>query len=628
LRVTYKRYRNFCSDILKKQKRDYERQQIQITKNNNKLLWKTIKEITYTKKPKEDSSMLLLKNDPIKSINDVNSFFVNVGKKLAENIIRVPGVNKSSSLNHCLNSFVLLPTDCNEVKSLINNLKTDCSVGLDLISADILKTFVDILVLPITHICNLALSTGIFPSAFKKSRITPIYKSGSKDCINNYRPISILSTLSKILERIMNNRLIKYLEDQKLLAQAQFGFRVGKSTADAVHKVTDFLVNNLDNKKKTAAVFLDIAKAFDTVSVEIMINKLENLGVRDLQLKLFRDYLSNRTQCVQIDNFISEELPIYCGVPQGSILGPTLFLVYINDLCQQTIPNAKIVTFADDTALLFSGDTWDEVFSCAQKGYNQVTQWLKANILSLNVEKTFFMTFSLRDQCPNNPNFNIISHSCNNDNDISCMCPRLQKSRCVRYLGVMIDDRLTFQSHIDTVTSRVRKLIVIFKNLRHIADMNLIRSVYFALCQSILSYCVIAWGGAIKSTLLKLERAQRAVLKVSLSLPYRHPTVDLYDRCNVLTVRQLFILEVLLKQHSTIKYEPHVVNKKRRKDIVCINKRFNSSFSHRFFCYQGANLYNRANRILSMYSSPKGKCKTSIRNWLQKLCYISTEDLL
>lgn len=522
----------------------------------------------------------------------------------------------------------MLPTDCNEVKSVINALKIDCAVGLDMITADILRTFVDILTPPITYICNLSLSTGVFPKAFKKSRIHPIHKGGARDCVNNYRPISILPTLSKILERIINKRIVKYLEYKKLLSEAQFGFRSGKSSADAAHEVTDFVVQNLDSRKKVLAIFLDLAKAFDTVCVDKLLNKLEKLGVRDLQLKLFQDYLSDRTQCVQIGDHISGELPITFGVPQGSILGPTLFLTYINDLCQLDLPNARIITFADDTVLLFSGNSWDQVFSCAQNGFDQICQWLKTNSLTLNVDKTKFLTFTLRYNNLDLSNYNIVYHTCSNSDSQPCSCPRLQKSTTIKYLGIMIDDRLNFRCHVDMIASRVRKLMSIFKNLRCVADSKLIKTVYYALCQSVLTYCISVWGGTAKSTILKLERAQRGILKVCMSLPYRHPTTELYEKCGVLTVRQLYILQTIIKQHSTLKYEPNIINSKRRKDIVCTQKKFNCTFSHRFFCYQGCNLYNKINRILTYYSLPKQKLKIIVKEWLQKLSYTDTEKLV
>lgn len=627
-KTTYKRYRNFCSSLLKKLKRDYEKLQFENAGKSSKKIWKIVKEITYSTKPKDSLTDLISTNDPQNSANNVNQYFANVGKTLAEKIMKNNLRTGPITNNSCSHSFCLLPTDEAEVRSLISGLRSDCSVGLDLISGDILKSNMDILTIPITYICNLSLTTGVFPKIYKKSRVHPIHKSGDRDCVNNYRPISILPTLSKILERIINKQLVNYLESKNLLSQAQFGFRAKRSTADAVSELTNYIVNNIDSKRKTIGIFLDLAKAFDTVSVPILLTKLESLGVRDLQLELLKDYLTDRTQCVKIGNITSEEVPVTFGVPQGSILGPTLFLVYINDICQLMLPDSKTVAFADDTALLFSGSSWHEVFVKAQLGMNTVISWLNKNLLTLNVEKTNFITFTIQSNDKPDPSLRIVCHSCPNANDTICQCPNLKNTESTKYLGVIIDRNLKFSDHLNLLTARVRRLMVIFKALRNTAPKSVLKSVYYALCQSQLEYCITTWGGTCKTHLLKVERAQRALLKVSLFLPFYHPTTDLYSKWEVLTVRQLFILRTVMKQHALTTFEPERFRNKRRKHAVCSSSSFKTKFARRFFCYQGSNLYNKLNRSLALYPLPKTKCKSLVSDWLKKLDYNFTESLL
>lgn len=570
---------------------------------------------------------LIKSNKNNNTVNDINKYFVNVGKMLAEKITETPSNYLPNTSDSHANSFVLLPTDLNEIITLIKSLKVDCSTGLDMISAKILKSFILILATPIKHICSLAFDTGVFPDRFKTSRILPIYKAGDRDCVNNYRPISILPTLSKILERLLNNRLTSFLKKNEILAKNQFGFRSKKSTADAVHELTDFVVNNLDKKKKTVGIFLDLSKAFDTVSVPILVSKLEKIGIRGVQLNLFKDYLMNRKQCVQIENHTSEELDIEYGVPQGSILGPTLFLIYINDLCLTSLTNGKIITYADDTVLLFSGDSWQEVYSTAQNGFDSVNKWLRSNILTLNSDKTRVVNFFIRETNIQ-INHDIVYHNCLNFKSTNCSCPKIQKTTSIKYLGVIIDDKLNFYAHLDLLSARIRKLIVIFKNLRHVSDWKLLKSVYLALCQSLLTYCITSWGGTAKTHLLKVERAQRAVLKVCHFLPFHFSTNELYKKCDVLTVRQLYIAQTVLKQHSSKSYDPTVRAKKRRKDIVCRVTAPNTKFAKHFFCFQGGNLYNKANRALAIHDNNKISCKINVQNWLKKQDYDTTEGLL
>lgn len=626
--TTYKRYRNFCNGLLKKLKREYEHCQIQnALKTNNKMLWDTIKKVTHTNKEHNPASNLICPFNPADSVNNINYFFANIGSKLTDTTHNISHLSPPLIPSQPF-SFFLNPIEEEEVKNVILSIKKPNSVGRDNISGAFLKRYYQILVPPLTHIYNLMFSTGIFPDEFKLAEVIPVHKSGNRDCVNNYRPISILSTISKIAEKLLNKRLIDYLETKNILSSSQFGFRTLKSTNDAVHEVIDHVVDKLDKKKKVLAIFLDLAKAFDTVSIPLLLNKLEKIGIRNMQLKLLTNYLKNRQQRVRIGDIISADLPITCGVPQGSVLGPTLFLIFINDLCNLTIPNGKIVMFADDTVLIFHGETWEQTYSFAQTGFDMVNYWLMKNSLTLNVDKTKIMPFTIKNtQLSAHNQFSIIAHVCSSG--LACSCSKLTITYSMKYLGVLIDNTLSFAQHIDLLSSRTRKMIFIFKNLRHIADYKIIKMVYIAFCQSILSYCITVWGGMPKTKILKLERAQRAVLKVSLFLPFRFPTNELYSIADVLTIRKLFILNIILKQHSLLHYDPDKNATKRLKHLVCptLNYRF-SAFSKKFFCFLGGYLYNKINKNTSIYPLTKSICKRVITLWLKSLNYDATENLL
>lgn len=630
LQVTYKRYRNFCNDLLKKIKNEYDKMELQTAATtDNKKLWNKIKDLTHTKKPKNEASQLINTLDPISSTNVINEFFVNIGKNIADRCCS-GNMNPPPPLKPHPHSMVFLPTDLEEVGNIIHSLKPNCAVGYDNIPASVVKRYTQILIAPMVFICNLSINSGKFPDAWKIAEIRPIFKSGDGACINNYRPISILPALSKVLERIMKKRLVDYLEENLLLSPSQYGFRSGLSTSDAIHDLTKFVSGKLDVNKKVIVIFIDLAKAFDTVSVPILIRKLENIGIRDVQLKLFSDYLSNRFQRVKVDEWTSGDLPVVHGVPQGSIVSPPLFLTFINDLCELKLPNGKIISFADDTALMFEADTWPEVYSCAQAGFNIVLSWLANNKLALNVDKTKYMSFFIKKPTCSLNNFKITAHSssCLLPHSTHCQCPHIQHTDSIKYLGVILDNTLSFHLHIDTLASRIRKLIYVFKNLRHVADSRIMKTVYFALCQSLISYCITVWGGANKTSMLRIERAQRAVLKVSNYLPFLFPTKELYERNEVLTVRQLFILNTILRKHSLLTYNPALFEGKRRKHAVCPSIRFHTAFARRHFDFLGNYLYNKINKSLSIYALPKQLCKKKLSAWLQKLDYDATEQLL
>lgn len=482
----------------------------------------------------------------------------------------------------------------------------------------------------ITRLCILCLQQGIFPRDLKRSIIHPIYKNGNRDDINNYRPISVLPVLSKVIEKVINIRLKKFFNTFNVISNSQYGFQEGISTEDAIMDLTKSISKHLDNKEKTLCIFLDLKKAFDTVSIPILIRKLETLGIRGTFLKLLTNYLQNRSQTVKLDNIFSsnEETSNY-GVPQGSVLGPTLFLAYINDLTNIKLANGKVFSYADDTAILFHGKSWSEVFKLAEAGLDQVIQWLNLNLLSLNTTKTNYIAFSIQDSTQPNPNLTITAHYCgSNDNSAhTCNCPKLERLSSTKYLGVMLDRNLSWHSQINLVSNRARKLIWIFKYLRDITDKQLITYIYTTLVQSILLYCIPIWGGTYKTKFISIERAQRVILKVMLHKKKRYSTNKLYSDANVLTVRQLYILQCILKTHKSIIIDPNKLKKRKQHSVITklVSKTVAVSKQYSF---QSIKLYNRINKLLNIYTCSYYQCKTKVAIWLKSLNYQQTEDLL
>ncbi|KAL4703558.1 hypothetical protein ACJJTC_000195 [Scirpophaga incertulas] len=312
LSLTYKRYRNFCNNLLKNLKREYERVEFEKAKNNPKKTWEIIRKVTQTEKS-HTAPLELLKifEDPNESVSSVNTFFANVGKNFASKIpdrLTTPLPQCASS-----NSMVQLNVVASEIENIIMNLRDDCAVGWDGISTQILKMSCTVLSPILTHICNLAISTGVFPDAFKKAIVHPIFKCGDKHNVNNYRPISVLSTLSKILEKIMNRNLVSFLECYKSISENQFGFRKNRSTEDAINSLVQYVVRNVDSAKKCLAIFLDLSKAFDTVSVPLLLRKLEAVGVG------FKGYGLSTNQLSSSGSFSFSDGKTY-SITHGSVI--------------------------------------------------------------------------------------------------------------------------------------------------------------------------------------------------------------------------------------------------------------------------------------------------------------------
>lgn len=634
LAIIFRRYRNFCNQLIKKLKRTYERNLLHSSAKNPKNLWKNIAEITNHKQNKSDNTHLLsIKQGPKESVDYINKHFANIGKELASRISQTSNstVDRGSVLTHFSqpNSFVLMDTDTEEVESILMSLKSSSAPGWDSIPTHFLKLAKNEIVPVLTHIINQCFAVGVFPDSLKKAIVTPVFKSGDRDSISNYRPISVLSVFSKIIEKIMNKRLVSYLNKYNIISERQFGFRQNKSTEDAILTLSTTLVEQLDKGNKCLTAFLDLKNAFDTVSVPILLQKLEQIGIRGIPLKLFTDYLTKRSQCVKVGLHISESSSIDFGVPQGSVLGPTLFLIYINDLLNLQLTNANIISYADDTAIIFSGKTWQSVSVDTHKGLTNVDTWLKQNLLTLNSLKTKYMCYTINKSTQPPQDFSISIHhpNCTDSNIFSCTCPKIEKTSSIKYLGVMLDQHLTWHSHIETTAGRLRRLIWIFVKLRHVASKSLLNTIYIALAQSVLTYCITVWGGATKTKFLDVEIAQRALLKVAYFKPKMHPTTKLYLDCNLLTVRKLYILHSILKLHKTLTPNPSYLLKRRKVAIVTTGTGVRTVFASRQYNNESKRIYNLVNKEIDFYLLPKFTCKKLITAWLKEKDYEEIEKL-
>lgn len=514
------------------------------------------------------------------------------------------------------------------MESIINNLKTDSAAGWDRIPTKFVKLAKSELIPVITHLGILSFQEGVFPPVLKRSVIHPIFKGGDRDNINNYRPISVLPVISKILEKLINNRLISFLNTYNLLSDSQYGFRPGLSTEDAILDLTKDITKHLDSKKKALCIFPDLKKAFDTVSVSTLISKLYKIGIRGSFLTLIRDYLHARTQRVKLDDkTISKDVSTSeYGVPQGSVLGPTLFLIYINDLTNLKLLNGRVFSYADDTALLFHDDNWNDVFKKAEIGLTKVIKWLKLHLLSLNTSKTNYIAFSIRDNTQPDEKLSITAHTCLSNN-LTCNCSLIEKVKSTKYLGIIIDKNLSWYPQLELVANRARKLIWLLKFLRDISNKDLIIYIYKTLVQSILTYCLPIWGGTYKTKFIGIERAQRAILKVILRKRKSFSTYELYKQANVLTVRQLYILQCILRVHKNLPINTKTLEKRNRYAVIKF-KTSNTVFASNQFCNSSISIYNKINRVLNLYGMTYKECKKTTTSWLKSLSYEDTEELL
>ena len=285
----------------------------------------------------------------------------------------------------------LIPTDEREIRNIILNIRNSAP-GYDGISLKCIYPVIDTLVTPLTYITNLSFIEGIFPSELKIAQVLPLYKNNDPMLFNNYRPILLLPFFSKLFERLMYNRLSDFIEKHHLLYQFQFGFPKNHSTFMALVILLEKITEALDSSEFAICILIDFRKAFDTVEHNILLQKLYHYGIRGNALQWFNSYLSNIYQYVNYNNTSSDMKLITCGVPQGSILGPSLFLLYINDISSVSSILFSIL-FADDTTLFYSSKNLQELSDVINNELSKMMEWLNANRLSLNIDKTNFMIF-------------------------------------------------------------------------------------------------------------------------------------------------------------------------------------------------------------------------------------------
>ena len=388
MRTKFKQIIHFTNREEKRLKSDYYCRLIEDARGDSSRMWKAIKE-TLPSKHNEINAISAdgkLQTDPTNIAETLNNHFSSIGKKLAKAFRSVV----PSQCFTCSARFSLQPVTLSFVEKQLSQLKINKAIGLDNISARLLRDAANVLAPSLRYIINLSLESGRFPSSWKCAKVTSLFKQGDRTDKDNYRPISILPAVRKVIERAVHSQLYDYLSLNNLLAVNQFGFRRGRSTSLALTQFTDEVLSNMDNGLVNGVVFIDLKKAFDTVDHGIMLGKLKSIGVTSTHLAWLNSYLSSRCQKTVIGQASSSIRKVSVGVPQGSILGPLLFTIYINDL-PTVLRNSTVTLFADDTALHCSSESAFGLQTILNEDLVILAEWLHEHKLTLNVSKSKFI---------------------------------------------------------------------------------------------------------------------------------------------------------------------------------------------------------------------------------------------
>ena len=390
----------------------------------------------------------------------------------------------------------------------------------------------------LSKLINSCISDGIYPDSLKVAEVIPIFKNGGRDKTTNYRSILLLSQFSKVFENILYNCIYSYSIRYKLLSDYQFGFRKNSSTTLAINKIYDEILNNIDQGMYTCCIFLDLKKAFDTVDHYFLVQKLEiTYGFRGVALDTMKSYLTNRQQYTKIGNKHSTKQNINCSVPQGSSLGPLLFILYINDLPSASLFSSTL--FADDTLLSMADKNLYTLEKRVNSELKLIDDWLQNNKLSLNYSKTCYLLFSKHPHTSVNSKFSVyMNHS------------KIKKSNSFKYLGLMIDDKLHWSAHAQYLSLQLAKCCCMLYQVRgYVTEQTLIMLYHSFACNRI-SYGITAWGTAADKYLKEIEtKLNNIVQTITWNKKFSRVT-QLYKNLKLLKLRDVYKLELTKFMHQ------------------------------------------------------------------------------
>jgi hypothetical protein len=488
------------------------------------------------------------------------------------------GIGMENGYGTTLDGFRLTTED---VERAIMSLKNKFSVGADGVSSRTVKEMAKFFAKLLTPLFNKSLAQGVFPEWLKMAIIVPAAKGGDAAQMTNYRPISLFPCISKVFEKCVKEKILNYLNHIDFMAKQQFGFMKNKSTDTALFTHITNIVSSIEKYNAAVGVYLDLAKAFDTVNHKLMIKKLSEIGIRGSLLDWFASYLTGRQHRVRINNTLSTNLKIKHGVPQGSVLGPLLFIIYINEIF--LLPLRGIVLgYADDTSLLYSAATAEQINVDFKHDEKILTAWFRKNFLHLNTNKCKGIIYSyMKIRWARGVKLKIENEE-------------LEITNKVKYLGLIFDEKLTWKEHSLELQAKLRKLNFLFFHLKNYFNIKHLKNIYVPLYESVLSYGIIHWGACRHIKPIKV--LQNKACRTILSLPPRSTESAIYRERNLVRLEEVHRRRLLMflyknKDFFQLHFNKRTVTRKTVSRVAAYPywKKEHSRMQAR---YQGAKLFN------------------------------------
>lgn len=521
----FKQYRNKLTSFLKNEKRCYLHSQFQQDACKGSAdMWRKINKLLNLRVHSPVVEELVSEGRRVHGIElaeKFNTFF----KEIVKSSHCPPPADHAIPRN--TKSIFFEPTDESEIQTIVNTLPNSKARDVDDIQIGPIKYVINTIAPVLSYIYNLALSTGCFPKLMQVSKVIVLFKGGDKNEMSNYRPISILPVFSKVLEKVIHNRLLNFCTKFELITPAQYGFRPKRSTETALLMQKEIILDALESKQLCIGVFVDFSKAFDRLNHQTLLQKLELYGIRGIASALLKSYLEHRFQCVAIGKDVSTFQRITTGVPQGSILGPLLFTLYVNDITR--ISNKPhYILYADDTSLLFKGTNIPCLISTINGVLETLNSWSRANSLLINSKKTKAVLFHSRQSVVS------LDLQIQLDNTITDVVDT------VKTLGVFFHENMSWDHHINSVLSKLAKSVGILARVRSFFPVSIKLLLYNALFVSHVNYCFLVWGNTTKTNIHKIYLLQKKAVRHIANVDYLAHTKELFTRFNIVPAYQLY----------------------------------------------------------------------------------------
>lgn len=528
---TFNGFKNALRKIIRKAKKDYYSQLFSQHKNDIKKTWQTLSVALNRKSSRTMLESFMIDDemcsDQKKIADTFNNYFATICTHNRPNNENSPYTSYLS--NPTVEKFEFKIINREETLTHLSQMKPSHSCGHDSISNNLLKIIKTEISDCLTLIINQSITTGIYPDQLKIAKVVPIHKKNDKLDIKNYRPISVLPTISKLFEIIMHSQLMTYFTDNKLLTPHQYGFRPNLSTELATLELMDRNIHEMAKNKSTPLnIFIDLSKAFDSLNHMMLINKLKYYGIQSNAIALLQSYLFGRSQYVQINNVKSSLCPVLFGIPQGSVMGPFLFNVFINDICNvDTV--FDMIMYADDTTLISTierfGNINDPVTLENRINFEieKINKWLYENELLLNADKSKFLIFFKPPKKVPKLQLKIDGRS-------------IAQVEEFNFLGITIDQSITWKPHTTKISTKISRVIGILRKLQHIFPQNILITIYYALVHSHINYGLMLWGYQNKH----IFGLQKKAVRVIAFRPYIAHTEPIFKSLRILKLDDLY----------------------------------------------------------------------------------------